>query len=191
LLEIKIKQIKRINEVDEIIVSSDSSRMLEIAKKLKVTTHKREPFYASTKVNNSVFFQNLASFINSDYVMYSPVTAPLLSDKTIIDCINFLKKTNHNFKSVATSKVVKEHMWLNNKPYNYTLKNAPSSQDLPEIMTITFGCCILKRSDMLKFKNVLTNRTKLIPLSDIESIDIDTVMEFEMAEYFFNKYRKK
>ena len=40
-------------------------------------------------------------------------------------------------------------------------------------------------------RNVLTNKTKLIPLSDLESIDIDTKMEFEMGEYFFNKYRKK
>ena len=191
LLEIKIKQLKRIHDVDEIIVSSDSIKMLKLAKKLKVTTHRREPFYASTKANNSDVFHNWATFIESDYIMYAPVTSPLILDKTIEGCINFLKKSNHKFKSVATSKIVKEHMWLNNKPYNYILKNAPSSQDLPDIMSITFGCCVLKRSDMLKFRNVLTNKTKLIPLSDLESIDIDTTMEFEMGEYFFNKYRKK
>ena len=44
---------------------------------------------------------------------------------------------------------------------------------------------------MLKFRNVLTDKTKFIMLNQIESIDIDTQIEFEMAEYFFKKYRKK
>ena len=45
----------------------------------------------------------------------------------------------------------------------------------------------LKRLDMLKFRNVLTDKTKFIMLNQIESIDIDTSIEFEMAEYFFKK----
>lgn len=190
LLDLKIKQLKRIKKIDEIIVSSDSNKLLDIAKKHNITQHEREKYFASAKANNSEFFENLASFINSEYIMYAPVTAPLILDKSINECINFLNKPKNNYKSVATAKLVKEHMWLGGKPHNYKLTNAPSSQDLPDIMSITLGCCILKRLDMLKFRNVLTDKTKFIMLNQIESIDIDTSIEFEMAEYFFKKYRK-
>lgn len=186
LLEIKINQLKRIKDIDEIIVSSDCDKMLKLAKKLNVTVHRREKYYASSKATNSELFENLASFIDSDYIMYSPVTSPLIKDNTIVKCINFLKKKS-KFKSVATTRLVKEHMWLNNKPFNYKLSDAPSSQDLPDVMSITFGCCILKKKDMVKFKNVITNQTKFFVLDEIESLDIDTELEFQFAEFIYKK----
>ena len=83
LLEIKLKKLKKIKDIDEILVSSDSKKMLSIAKKLNLSTHVREKYYASSKATNSEFFKNLAENINSDYVLYSPVTTPLISEKTI------------------------------------------------------------------------------------------------------------
>lgn len=189
LLEIKIKQLKRIKDIDEIIVSSDCVKMLKIADNLGVSSHRRESYYASTKATNSELFENMASFIDSDYIMYAPVTSPLIKDTSIKNCIDFLKK-NSKFKSIATTRLLKEHMWLNNKPFNYSLSNAPSSQNLPDVMSITFGCCILKKKDMLKFKNVITNKTKFFVLDEIESMDIDTKLDFQFAEFIYKKHRK-
>tara|TARA_Y100001970_G_scaffold270421_1_gene364284 strand:- start:463 stop:1128 length:666 start_codon:yes stop_codon:yes gene_type:complete len=185
LLKIKLKKLIKIKDIDEILVSSDSSEMLRIAKKLNLTTHKRKKYYASSKATNSEFFKNLAENIDADYVLYSPVTTPLISKKTIQNCINVLKRKKLNFKSVATVKLVKHHMWLNNKPLNYKVNKSPSSQDLPNIMAITYGCCIIKRSDMLKFKNVVTDKSKFIVLNDIEATDIDNELDFKIAEYLY------
>ena len=52
-------------------------------------------------------------------------------------------------------------------------------------MAITYGCCIIKRSDMLKFKNVVTDRSKFIVLDDVEATDIDNELDFKIAEYLF------
>ena len=69
LLEIKLKKLKQIKEIDEILVSSDSYKMLNIAKKFNLSTHKRKKYFASSKATNSEFFRNLAENINSgDYV---------------------------------------------------------------------------------------------------------------------------
>ena len=57
LLDIKLRQLKKINYIDEIIVSSDSKRMLNIAKKYKILTHRRETYFASSKATNSEFFR--------------------------------------------------------------------------------------------------------------------------------------
>ena len=190
LLEIKIKQLKKIRDIDEIIVSSDSDKMLSIAKRLGVTSHKREAYYASSKANNSELFENISSFVDSHFIMYSPVTAPLIKKETIQKCINFLKKKSR-YKSVATTKLVKEHMWLKSKPLNYKLSDSPSSENLPDIMSITYGCCILKKTDMMKFRNAITDKTKFFVLDEIEAIDIDTEIEFQFAEFIHKKISKK
>ena len=53
LLDIKIETLKKVIGLDEIVVSSDSDEMLDIARKHNVTAHKREDYYASSEVNNS------------------------------------------------------------------------------------------------------------------------------------------
>ena len=45
LLEIKIQQLKQINYIDKIVVSSDSKKAAEIAKKNNVFFHKRKKVF--------------------------------------------------------------------------------------------------------------------------------------------------
>jgi len=70
LLEIKIKQLKQINFIDKIVVSSDCDKMLKIAKNYNVDIHKRDEYFASSKADNSEFFKNLAENIVNRYNNY-------------------------------------------------------------------------------------------------------------------------
>ena len=79
LLEIKIKQLKQINFIDKIVVSSDCDKMLKIAVDYGVDIHRRDTYFASAKADNSEYFHNLAESIQGEYLMYSPVTCPLIS----------------------------------------------------------------------------------------------------------------
>ena len=49
LLEVKIEQLKRINGINEILISSDSDVMLEIGRKHGVSTVKRPDEYCDEK----------------------------------------------------------------------------------------------------------------------------------------------
>ena len=42
---------------------------------------------------------------------------------------------------------------------------------------------------MLKFKNVVTNKNKFIILNDLEATDIDSEMDFKIAEYLYKNKR--
>ena len=185
LLEIKIKQLKQINFIDKIIVSSDCDKMLKIAKKHNVNTHIRDKYFASSKANNSEFFKNLANSIKGDYLMYSPVTCPLISKETYFDCINTFQK--EDVENLVTVSPVKHHMWLDGKPLNYNIKNSPNSQDLPDIYQITYGVCIISKKDMIKYGNIVTNNPTFKILDEIESTDIDTEFDFMVAETIYKK----
>mgnify|MGYP002852238174 CR=1 FL=1 len=49
LLELKIEQLKKVNEIDEIVVSSDSLKAKKIADKYKISFQERDKYYASSK----------------------------------------------------------------------------------------------------------------------------------------------
>ena len=56
-----------------------------------------------------------------------------------------------------TINYVKEHLWLNNRPLNYNPLNSPNTQDLPNIMKLTYGINIISEKNDLK-KNVIGDK---------------------------------
>lgn len=187
LIEIKLKELLKVSKIDNITLTSDSKEMLDIGKKLGVQTHKREIYFASSEATNSEFFSNLADICKTEYVLYSPVTSPLISFETISECIDYFEV--NNLKNLATTSLIKHHMWLDGKPLNYKIDQSPSSQDLPDIHAINYACCIIERDLMKKNKNVVSEGVIFKILDEIESIDIDTELDFLNAENIFNKFR--
>jgi len=182
LLDIKIETLKKVIGLDEIVVTSDSQEMLDIARKHNVTAHKREDYYASSEVNNSDFMVNLTTAVDSEYIMYSPCTSPLLSNETISECISKFRAGAQNIVTVTSQK---HHMWLDGKPLNYNPSESPNSQDLPDIYSVNYGCCIISCEDLHEFRNVVTNNPTFHVTDEIESIDIDTEFDFMMAEFVY------
>lgn len=187
LLDIKLETLKRVDLIDTIIVSTDSPEAIQIAKKHNVKIHIREPYYASSECTNSEFFENLANSIESDYLMYTPCTAPLIKVKTYYDLINRFMNGLDIHDSISTVTLVKHHLWLDNKPLNYDPHNSPNSQDLPDIMCLTYGINIISREDMITHKNIVGNNPMFYLVDDVEGIDIDTPLDFEFAEHLYKK----
>ena len=182
LLDIKIETLKKVIGLDEIVVSSDSQEMLDIARKHNVTAHRREDYYASSEVNNSDFMVNLTTAVDSEYIMYSPCTSPLLSNETISECISKFRAGAQNIVTVTSQK---HHMWLDGEPFNYNPSDAPNSQDLPDIYSVNYGCCIVSCEDLHEFRNVVTDTPTFHVTDEIESIDIDTEFDFMVAEHVY------
>ena len=185
LLKIKLNILKSIPTIDEVIVNSDSEYMLNIGKECGVNTHKREDYFASSDCNNSDYFQHIAEVTDADYIMYAPVTAPLVSKETYFACID--KFMNSDINNLVTVSDVKHHMWLDGKPLNYDVRKSPNSQDLPDIYQITYGVSIISRDNMIKYRNVVTDNPTFKVLDEIESVDIDTEFDFMLAETIYKK----
>ena len=185
LLEKKIASLKMVSGIDDIVVSSDGQNILDIATKSGANTHLREGYYASSGCTGSEFFENLANSIDSDVLVYSPPTSPFISPSTVDKAIE--KYNTEECDSVATVHAVKHHMWLDNKPLNYDILNSPNSQDLPDIMRITYGVCVNSNKNVVKYKNVVGIQPFLLEINEIEAVDIDTMLDFRFAEYLFEQ----
>ena len=186
LLENKIEILKKVKGLDSIVVNSDCFEMLEMAVRYGVEAQKRDDYFASSKVNNSEYFEHIGEVTNADHIMYAPVTCPFVKVKTIEKCISEYQHLEQN-DSVMTAFDVKHHMWLDGKPINYDPKNAPNSQDLPEILGVHYGVSIISKELMIENRNVIGYNPLFIKLNEMEAIDIDTEMEFMFADYMFWK----
>jgi N-acylneuraminate cytidylyltransferase len=172
LLIIKIEQLLRISEIQEICVNSDCDKMLKIAKKLGATPVKREAKFATNECSINDVWENMASNMNCDHILYTNVTNPLIKDETYRDCIKKYFSLSKE-DSLNTVSLVKECLWVDGVPLNYDANNQPRSQDLPDVIHPNFAINILKKETMVKNKSVLGKNFYPYILGKIESIDID------------------
>lgn len=78
-------------------------------------------------------------------------------------------------------------MWLDGKPVNYDPLNAPNSQDLPDIVALNFGATVVAKEDLIANRNIIGKKPQFVVTSDIEAVDIDTPLDFYVAEQLYIK----
>ncbi len=192
LLEIKLRQLQRIPNLDGIVVNSNSEEMLEIARTIGCETVKRDEYYASNEVSMSDVYKNMAENFSGDVVAYINVTNPLLKDETIYKAIEMYKiyAEDQTFDSLNSAHLIKEFLFRDNMPINYSLKHQPRSQDLPDIAALNFAINIISREDMIECKNVVAKKPNIYIIDEVEATDIDNEIDFEFAEFIYNKRMK-
>ena len=184
LLEHKLDLVKQL-PVDDIIINTDSEEAIKIAEREGVSYHRREPYFASSNCSNSEFHHYLAKVTDSTDILIAQVTAPLISKESYEKAIEAFY--NNDCDSLMSVKVLKEFIWYEGKPLNYSLDNLPNSQDLPEYLVPTFGLVVVNREAMLESRSYIGKNPLFYKVSQTEAIDIDTELDFEFAEFMYKK----
>ncbi len=188
LLENKIKILREAGFFDDIIVNTDSEEAIELARANGVSWHRREPYYASSACSGSEFFQHLGMVTDCDVFCYCPVTSPFVSSDTMKKCMAlYEEKMAGGCDCVSTVSDVKEFLWLDGRPLNYDKHNAPNSQDLPDVKALNFGFTLVRRESLIKNRNIIGDNPLFVTTTGIESIDIDTPLDFYIAEKIYRK----
>ena len=187
LLEIKLNQLKRISNIDGIVVNSNDDKMLEIASNVGCEVVKRDEYYASNQVSMSEVYRNMAENVNADVIAYINATNPLLNDKTIVQAIENYKKNISQYDSLNSAHLIKEFLFKENLPINYDLRHQPRSQDLPDISALNFAINIISREKMIECKNVVGYKPNIYIIDEVEATDIDNPIDFDFAEFVYKR----
>ena len=187
LLAIKIQQLLTVSDLDEICVSSNDKLMLEWAERLGATPIPRDPYYATNEVPMSEVYAYMASQINSEHIMLTHVTNPLVSAASYNNAIAAYKKNIGEYDSLTTVSKVQEFLYLDGKAINYNPEKKPRSQDLPPIVRLNHAISILPRQLAIDKKDVIGFRPFFQELDQEQSVDIDTPLDFEIAEFIYNR----
>ena len=89
-------------------------------------------------------------------------------------------------KSLLGTELVKDYLWRGDESVNYNWPDHPKSQELSnDFWKINFGIVIISSEELSQYNNIKTPNTQMFPVPDDESLDIDNMIEFELAESYY------
>ena len=132
---------------------------------------------------------NMCSLIDADVVVWAHCTNPLASPLTYdIAVRTFLQKVETKaFDSLASVTRLQEHLWEEavdgHSPMNYDPNAARHvlAKDLPVLYKQNGAIFIQKYENMLANKYFFGDRPFLFEMSEVESLDINTKLDYEIA----------
>jgi CMP-N-acetylneuraminic acid synthetase len=189
LLVNKIRQLKRVKSITNIVVSSDSLEMLKMAADEGASTHQRELKYCDEKtVPFGGVVKHICENVPGEHVIWATCTAPLVDEGIYEDAISIYQRAlDEGFDSLMSVEPFKRYVWNEQGPLNYQLGLAHvPSQQLEQLYFVTDGILIAPRKKMLEWSYFHgTNPYKYV-LSRKASVDIDDEWDLAVARAFLD-----
>ena len=183
LISYILRTLTSINEIESVYVYCSSG---EIVKYLpsNVEWIPRDSFYDLATTSFNMIMESFASIIKADTYVLAHATAPFLTADTIrrgINAVNY-----GGFDSALTVLEIKDFLWADGKPMNFSLDSIPRTQDLDVIMLETCGLYVYQRDLILNKHKRTGEKPYFISVSKIEGVDINTEDDFWLADAIFN-----
>jgi CMP-N,N'-diacetyllegionaminic acid synthase len=190
-----IKQALASRYLDEIIVSTDDSKIAKIANKYGAKTPFLRPKkLATSSAKIAEVLIHALDFLERkgqgfDLIMLLQPTSPLRKTEDIDKAIKiFFQK---NAQSVVSVCFADHHpFWCNTLPKNDGMKNFykqvainKNRQELPEYYCINGAVYLISVVLLRKEKKFITERTYAYKMPRERSVDIDTVLDFDFAQF--------
>ncbi len=152
LLVNKINQLKQVKEIDDIVVSSDSDLMLNMAKAVGANVHKRAQEYCDEKTKTfGEVVRHIAESVPGDDILWATCTSPLVFPNDYREAIKaYYNALDEGYDSLMSVESFKRYIWTEEGPLNYELgvKHVPS-QKLPPMYFVTDGILMAPREKMI------------------------------------------
>ena len=181
LVEIKLKQLLSAG-VDHVFVSTDDNLVLNTN---KVTFLNRNSEYCNNVKNFSDVLSNVFQSVplpdNSD-VVFTFVCCPLFSRYE--ELFQKYYKTGKN--QIVVNPV--KHYFLNTykRPINFNFGQWHQySQDMEPIYLFPYAGTVCKLGELRDLKYMIPRTFEYFEINQLESIDIDTLEEFEIAQQLY------
>lgn len=183
LLERKIRQLKKVKRIDQIVVSSESEVMLDIARKEGAIAMLRPSQYADESLPISEFVTYLGNVLEGDHIIWACVTSPLVDENLYNRAIDeYLQKLNEGYDSLVTVCKFQHYLMDQNGPFNFSRgRKHPNSQNLPKYYLFTNGIQITPREKYIEWGDRIGEKPYLMEVTKRESIDIDDIYDYAQA----------
>lgn len=184
LLINKIEQLKKVSEIDNIVVSSDSDIMLQMAKSQGVLIHKRSIEFCDEKTKTfGEVVAHICENVPGDDIVWATCTAPLVFPKHYREAIGLYREALiKGYDSLVSMERFKRYLWDDNGPVNYELgkKHVPSQQ-LKPLYFCTDGILIAPREKMIEWNYFHGTNPYRYILDKRTSVDIDDGLDLACA----------
>ena len=174
-----LKKLINCPSIDEVFLDTESSEIMDLASEIKCKFLKRDPALASNKADGNLLFYNEIKHTDADICVQLLGTSPFIKPETIEHAINILK-TDQNYDSVVAVRKEKQYRWKGERPV-YDINHIPNSIDLEDNIIETMGLYAMRRDIALQLKRRIGEKTYLFVVDPLESIDVNSPQDFELA----------
>ena len=192
LLSIKLFQLIRCKEINNIILSTNDNDVIRIANKIsKELNHNiiiddRPEILALSSTSTDDLISYVPNIVDSGVVLWTHVTSPFVNEKIYSKAISsyFKNLQNSNNDSLMSVTKLKKFIWDAQEPKNYLidLEKWPRTQTLPDWYEVNSAIFIANIQTYINENNRIGKKPFLYELNSIESIDIDEENDFLLAE---------
>lgn len=168
LLEWKISQASKIKKISEIYISTNSKKIIEIAKYYDLKIINRD-----NKSNLNILYRSSCQRVVSEYILWLNCTFPYLSENTINDFINsFFKIKKKGFDSAFMYHLEHEYFFKGKNPINFDFNQMLiERKKMTPLKKISAGATIFKKKNMLKNLN-FGNKPFFKKINWLETLEI-------------------
>jgi CMP-N-acetylneuraminic acid synthetase len=192
------------SNLDRVVLSTEDIKIKKVAEKNNINVPFLRPKYLAKDFSNDFdiirnVLENTKKYFKENYKFIAVIqaTTPFISVKDINTCINTIKKFKKG--TVFSSRIINDHprwAWYLDKNKKVTpvlnRKLQPKEQHKQNLRRVIFpngGMWLVNVNDFLKQKSVYASPLRTHIMSEVNSIDIDTVMDFEIAKIIAKKFR--
>jgi len=189
----------KVKQINEVFVSTDSEEIAEIARMAGATIPFIRPSELATDTSPEWrSWQHFNKFLADkdgrlpEVFLSLPATSPLRSTIDIENCLDEFKKGRADFVVGITPSERNPYFNMVNKgegnQVNLVIQQVEKysrRQDTPEIFDLTTVCYVGKPSTILTKNSIFEGKVAGVEIPRERAIDIDTELDFQIAEFLF------
>lgn len=177
-----------VEEIDEVYVYCSNPDIQEfIPEGIRYLKRSESLDKDTTKMNEVL--QCFANDISADIYVMTHTTAPFISRDSIEKGLKAV--VSGEYDSSFAAKKLQDFLWKDGIPFNYELNNIPRTQDIPALYEETSGFYIYKNNVMKKLNRRIGEKPFIVEVGEIESVDIDEMEDFMIADAIYNHFFRK
>ena len=175
---------------DQIYIDTNSDEIKAYAAEHELGVIDRLDWLASNEANgNDLLVHHATVQPNYDYYFQLFATAPLLTPKTISDCVNQLTNSQTH-DSIFTATEDHGFYWFAGQPVNCRPGILPRSQDAQHVMQETTGLYGITGAAVRRYHCRIGAKPFFHLVDPIEALDINTEHDFAYAEYVLSRMKR-
>lgn len=194
LLRWKIKQLLNVMPANNIVVSTESTILKDIAIQEGIRVHDRDRYLSDGhKASFSEVIYGIISEVEAEHIAWCTVVCPLMIEDDYLQSFESYNQNVINGKhdSLVGVNEVRDYYWNQTGPLNYkATKEHTISQDLPIWYKVTNSIYMAPKSVVLDKKYILGDNVKVEVLDDMAGIDIDNWFDYQVAVNTYNSISK-
>lgn len=187
LIHYILSTLKSVKGLDEIYVYCSNDEICNYIPD-GVKFLKREEYLDFSTTSFNKVLTTFAEKVEADYYILTHATAPFISKESFEKAIDAI--SSGEYDSALSVSELKEFLWKDNKPFNYSPESIPRTQDLESMYCETCGMYAYSRDLILGENRRIGHKPYLLKVSKIEALDINEPVDFEICNAVYNSMIK-